>query len=92
MVATIVLFVVATIAFLDGDDIEAKGERERRSEKKERKKIKKKGGCYDRNMVLPFTFWKFFFHNFKVPKPYVASIPKEFLHQKSLQNHKMFKQ
>jgi hypothetical protein len=29
MVATILLFVVATIAFLDDDDIEAKGERER---------------------------------------------------------------
>jgi hypothetical protein len=30
-------------------------------------------------MVLPFVFWKFFFHNFKVPKPYVASTPKRVL-------------
>jgi hypothetical protein len=27
-------------------------------------------------MVLPFVFWEFFFHNFKVPRPYLASIPK----------------
>ncbi len=27
-------------------------------------------------MILSFVFWKFFFHNFKVPRPYLASIPK----------------
>jgi hypothetical protein len=79
MVAIVVLFVVATIAFLDDDDIEAKGERKDKVKKKERKKRKRKGGCYDRNMVLPSVFWKFFFHNFKVPKPHVASIPKRVL-------------
>ncbi len=87
------LFIVATIAFLDDDDMKAKGERERRREKKERKKRKRKGGRYDKNMVLPFMFWKFFF---PTTLRYLCLIwlqfPKEFLQQKSLQNHKMFKQ
>jgi len=61
MVAATVLFVVATIAFLDDDDIDAKGERKRQRQKMERKKRKRKGGCYDINMVLPFMFCKFFF-------------------------------
>jgi hypothetical protein len=61
MVVAMVLFVVATIAFLDDDDIEAKGEREKQRETKQRKKRKRKGGHHDKNMFLPFMFWKFFF-------------------------------
>jgi hypothetical protein len=77
MVTTIVLFIVATIAFLDDDDDIGKG-RERKMKRKKRKgrQGKERVGTKNINMVLPFIFWKFFFHNFKVPRPYLASIPK----------------
>jgi len=60
--------------------------------KKGKEEKEKKGWHYNINMILPFMFWKFFFHNFKVSWPYSVSILKRVLHQKSLQNHKIFEQ